>query len=74
MADLEYALSIQVGSHRFEVAGLEKKLYEVTENFNAEHPKREISFTERLRVQKNVRSFVRRRRRVITLLCNAQTS
>jgi hypothetical protein len=54
IADLEYALSIQVGLHRSEVAGLEKKLDEVTENFNVEQSKREISDTERLRVQKNV--------------------
>jgi hypothetical protein len=36
IADLEYALSIQVGLHRSEVAGLEKKLDEITENFNVE--------------------------------------
>jgi hypothetical protein len=33
---------------------LEKKLDEVTENFNIEQSKREISDTERSRVQKNV--------------------
>ena len=54
IADLEYALSIQVGLHRSEVAGLEKKLDEVTENFNVEKSKHEISDTERSRVQKNV--------------------
>jgi hypothetical protein len=54
IADLEYALSIQVGLHRSEVEGLEKKLDEITENFNVEQTKREISNTERLRVQKNV--------------------
>jgi hypothetical protein len=54
IADLEYALSIQVGLHRSEVQGLEKKLDEITENFNVEHSKREISDTERLRVQKNI--------------------
>jgi hypothetical protein len=54
ISDLEYALSIQVGLHRSEVAGLEKKLDEVTENFNVEQLKREISKTERLWVQKNV--------------------
>ena len=43
-----------MGLHRSEVAGLEKKLDEVTENFNIEQSKREISVTERLRVQKNV--------------------
>jgi hypothetical protein len=43
-----------VGLHRSEVAGLEKKLDEVTENFNVEQSKREISDTEQLRVQKNV--------------------
>ena len=53
IADLEYALSIQVGLHRSEVAGLEKKLDEVTENFNVEQSKREISNIERLSVQKN---------------------
>jgi hypothetical protein len=36
------------------VQGLEKKLDEITENFNVEQAKREISDTERLRVQKNV--------------------
>jgi hypothetical protein len=36
IADLEYALSIQVGLHRSEVTELEKKLDEVTENFNME--------------------------------------
>jgi hypothetical protein len=49
IADLEYALSIQVGLHRSEVQGLEKKLDEITENFNVEQGKREISDTERLR-------------------------
>jgi hypothetical protein len=50
IADLEYALSIQVGLHRSEVAGLEKKLDEVTENFNVEKSNSEISDTEQLRV------------------------
>jgi hypothetical protein len=54
IADLEYALSIQVGLHRSEVEGLKKKLNEITENFNVEQTKRELSDTERLRVQKNV--------------------
>jgi DNA mismatch repair ATPase MutS len=54
IADLEYALSIQVGLHRSEVEGLEKKLDEITENFNVEQAKHELSDTERLRVQKNV--------------------
>jgi 2-oxoglutarate dehydrogenase complex dehydrogenase (E1) component-like enzyme len=53
IADLEYALSIQVGLHRSKVQGLEKKLNEITENFNVQQAKREISNTERLRVQKN---------------------
>jgi adenylyl- and sulfurtransferase ThiI len=47
-------LSIQVGLHKSEVAELEKKLDEVTENFNVEQSKCEISDTERSRVQKNV--------------------
>jgi hypothetical protein len=50
IADLEYALSSQVGLHRSKVEGLEKKLDEITENFNVEQTKREISDTERLRV------------------------
>jgi hypothetical protein len=54
IADLEYVLSIQVGLHKSKVVVLEKKLDEVTENFNVEQSKREISGTERLRVQKNV--------------------
>jgi hypothetical protein len=53
IADLECALPIQVGLHRFEVEGLEKKLDEITKNFNVEQTKREISDTERLRVYKN---------------------
>jgi hypothetical protein len=40
--------------HISEVEGLEKKLDEITENFNVEQAKREISNTEWLRVQKNV--------------------
>jgi hypothetical protein len=40
--------------HRSKVAGLEKKLDEITKNFNVEQSKREISDTEWLRVQKNV--------------------
>jgi hypothetical protein len=43
-----------VGLHRSEVEGLEKKLDGITGNFNVEQTKREISDTERLRVQKNV--------------------
>jgi hypothetical protein len=54
IADLEYALFVQVELHRSEVQGLKKKLDEVTENFNVEQIKREISDTQRLRVQKNV--------------------
>ena len=50
ITDLDYALSIQVGLHILKVAGLEKKLDEVTKNFNVEQSKREISDTERLRV------------------------
>jgi hypothetical protein len=50
IADLEYALSIQVGLHRSKVEGLEKKLDEVTENFNVEQAKHEISDTESLAV------------------------
>ena len=46
IADLEYALSIQVGLHRSKVEGLEKKLDEVIENFNVEQAKHEISDTE----------------------------
>jgi hypothetical protein len=33
IADLEYALSVQVGLHRSEVQGLEKKLDEVADFF-----------------------------------------
>jgi hypothetical protein len=54
IAYLKYTLSIQVGLHRSEIQGLEKKLDEVSENFNVEQTKHEISDTERLRVQKNV--------------------
>lgn len=54
IADLEYALSIQVGLHRSKVQGVDKKLDEVTENFNVKQTKCEISNSERLRVQNNV--------------------
>ena len=47
-------LFIQVGLHISEVQGLEKKLDEITENFNIEQAKPEISDTERMSVQKNV--------------------
>jgi hypothetical protein len=40
--------------HKSEVMRLEKKLDEVTKNFNVEQLKREISDTKRSRVQKNV--------------------
>jgi hypothetical protein len=51
---LEYAFSAQVELHKSEVIRLDKKLDEVTENFNVEQAKREISNTERSRGQKNV--------------------
>jgi DNA repair exonuclease SbcCD ATPase subunit len=54
IANLEYALFVQVGLHKSEVAGLEKKLDEATENFNVEQSKHEISDTKRSMVQKNV--------------------
>ena len=54
IADLEYDLSLQVGLHRSKLEGPEKKLNEITENFNVEQTKREISDIERSRVQKNV--------------------
>jgi hypothetical protein len=47
-------MSIQAELHRSEVQELEKKLGEVTEIFNVELTKREISDIERLRVQKNI--------------------
>ena len=59
IADLEYALTIQVGLHRSKVQELEKKLDEVTENFNVEQTKQEISDAGRLRVQKNVEELRR---------------
>jgi hypothetical protein len=54
IADLEYGLFVEVGLHRSEEQGLENKLDEVTESFNVEQAKCEISDTQRLRVQKNV--------------------
>ena len=54
IADLEYALSAHVELHKSEMVKLEKKLDEVTENFNVEQAKREISDTERSRLQKNI--------------------
>ena len=43
-----------MGLHRSKVQGLEKKLEEITENFNVEQAKHEIYDTKWLRVQKNV--------------------
>jgi succinylglutamate desuccinylase len=54
IADLEYTLSTQVELHKCEVMRLEKELDEVTENFNVEQLKREISDTQWSMVQKNV--------------------
>jgi hypothetical protein len=74
IADLEYALSIQMGLHRSKVQGLEKKLDEITENFNVEQAKHEISDTEWLRVQEMLTSFVRQKRSATTLLWIVATS
>jgi hypothetical protein len=60
--------------HRSEVQGLEKKLDELTENFNVKQTKREISDTERLRVQKMLRSFVKRKRNATMSLWTIATS
>jgi hypothetical protein len=54
IADLEYALSIQLELYKSKVTGLDKKLDEVTENINVEQEKREISDTKRSIVQKNI--------------------
>jgi DNA repair exonuclease SbcCD ATPase subunit len=54
IADLEYALSAQVELHKSKVVRLEKKLDEVTKIFEVEKAKREISDTERIRVQRNI--------------------
>jgi hypothetical protein len=52
------------------VQELEKKLDEVTGNFNVEQTKREISDKERLRVQKNIEEFVKLKRNATMLLRN----
>jgi predicted RNase H-like nuclease (RuvC/YqgF family) len=67
---IEYALSVQVELHRSEVHGLEKKLDELSENFNVEQTKREISYTKRRRVQKMSRSFIEQKRSVTMLPWN----
>jgi hypothetical protein len=54
IVDLEYALSAQVELHKSKVIKLEKKLDKAIENFNVEQAKREISDTERSRLQKNI--------------------
>jgi hypothetical protein len=63
-------MSIQAELHRSEVQELEKKLGEVTEIFNVELTKREISDIERLRVQKILKSFVKLKRNATMLLQN----
>jgi hypothetical protein len=45
---------VQVELHKSEVLRLEKKLDEMSENFEVEKEKREISETERNRVQRNI--------------------
>jgi hypothetical protein len=60
----------QVELHRSEVQKLEKKHAEVIENFNVEQTKHEISYLERLRVQKMLRSFAKLKRNASMLLWN----
>jgi hypothetical protein len=67
IADLEYVLSIQVELHRSKVQDLEKKLDEVTRNFNVEQTKWEISNAEHLRVQKNVEELRRAKEECYTV-------
>jgi alanine racemase len=71
IADLEYALSVQVGLHRSEVEGLEKKLDEITENFKVEQTKCATSDIERLRVQKNVEELrhAKEERYIVAMQC-----
>jgi hypothetical protein len=66
----EAKLSTQVEPHRSEVQDLEKKLGEVTKNFNVEITKCEIFDIERLRVQKMLKSFVKLKRNATMLLQN----
>jgi hypothetical protein len=66
----EAKLSTQVEMHRSEVQDLEKKLGEVTKNFNVEITKCEIFDIERLRVQKMLKSFVKLKRNATMLLQN----
>jgi hypothetical protein len=67
IADLEYALSVQVELHKSEVMRLEKKLGKVTENFNVEQSKHEISDTGRSRVQKNVQELCQEKEECYTI-------
>jgi hypothetical protein len=53
IADMKYALSVQVELHKSKVIELENKLDAVTENFYVEQAKHEISDTERSKVQRN---------------------
>jgi succinylglutamate desuccinylase len=74
IADLEYSLSVQVELHKSEVIGLEKKLDEVTKNFNVEQVKREYPILNDLEFKRMLKSFVKRRRDATLLLCNVLIS
>jgi hypothetical protein len=67
ITDLEYALSAQVELHKSEVLRLEKKLDEVNKNFEVEKAKREISETERNRVQRNIDELCRSKEECFTV-------
>jgi hypothetical protein len=64
----EAKLSAQVEVHKVEVQELEKKFAEVTEYFNVELTKREISDIERARVQKNVEELRKPRKNITVWL------
>jgi hypothetical protein len=62
IGDLEYALSTQVELHKSEVIRLEKKLDEVTENFNVEYAKREYLIQNDLECKRMLKNFARKGR------------
>jgi hypothetical protein len=71
---LEYALSAQVELHKSKVVRLEKKLDKVTENFEVEKAKREISDTKWIRVQRNIDELRQSKKKCLMFAWNVAIS
>jgi hypothetical protein len=74
MADLEYALSIQVGLHKSEVAGLKRNLMKLLKTSMLSNRSVRYPTLSGPGFKRMLKSFVKRRRNATSLLCNALTS